>query len=351
MSEAPEIPAKMKKMVVAKGGATVKECQLEIQEVDVPKPGPNDILVKVVAAAVNPSDYGSWKSAEPQVAMGKEGAGIVVALGGGLVTKRVKMGQKVGIVGLKQNQGTYSEYVVVSAVDGFFPLPDDLPVEDAASFLVNPYTVIGIMDTAKSAGSKALVHTAAASQLGLMMNKIANDKSLSNGVEIINVVRREEQVKILQELGAKHIINSSEDDWTVKLQQKVEELHCTVGFDAVAGSSSGHILAALPPAGTLYVYGGLAGDCSGINASDLIYKQKQIKGFFLMAWIQHGGMLMTVPRMMAAGRKVNAGLGKGGWSSSQFKDVTLDKMQDELVKQLEGSATGSKLRIRFDTTV
>lgn len=343
-----EIPTKMKKMVVSEGGATVKDCKLEIIEVDVPKPSTNEVLVKVIAAAVNPSDYGGWKKAKETEAIGKEGAGIVVALGGSLVTKRFKIGQKVGLIGLKNNQGTYSEYVTVLATEGPLPLPEDLPVEDAASFFVNPYTAVGIMDTAKSLGSKALVHTAAASQLGQMMVKMSNDKALTNGVEIINVVRREEQVKLLQELGAKHIVNSSDEDWKETLKQKIEELNCTVAFDAVAGSSSGDILSVLPSKGTLYVYGALAGNCSGIDPTDLIYRHKQVKGFLLPSWIQYGGMLMMIPRMMSTGKKVNAGLAKGGWSASQFKDVTLDTMQGDLVTLLEEKATGIKLRIRFD---
>ena len=343
------IPTHMKKLVVVERGATVEACKIELQsEIPVPTPGPNEVLVKVVAAAVNPSDYGGWTQAEPMDAMGKEGCGIVVATGGGLMTKRVPVGTHVGIVGLKHNQGTYAEYVTASASDGVYPLPDTVEVEDAASFFVNPYTVLAIMDTAKSLGSRALVHTAAASQLGQMMVKLSQDAKLTNGVEIINVVRRAEQVKLLEELGAKHIVNSSEEHWKTTLQQKVDELHCTVAFDAAAGSTSGDILSTLPKGGTLFVYGGLAGACGGISPRDLIYRKKQVKGFLMPDWIASGGMIMTVPRMMAAGRKVNAGLAKGGWAESQFKDITIDKVQDEVVKLLKGSATGIKLRIRFD---
>lgn len=343
-----DIPTKMKKMIIVEKGSTVKDCKIEIlTDADVPTPGPNEILVKVIAAAVNPSDYGSWTTAEPKDAMGNEGCGIVVSTGGGLMTRRVTIGQKVGIIGAKNNQGTYSEYVTVSATDGLFPLPVEVPVEDCASFFVNPYTVLGIMDTAKSMGSKALIHTAAASQLGQMMNKLANSPT-SNGVEIINVVRRQEQVTILEKLGAKHIVNSAEDNWKATLKAKVEALNCTVGFDAVAGSTSGDILGCLPSKGTLFVYGGLAGACTGIGPMELIYKQKQVKGFLLPNWIANGGLMMTVPRMIGAGRKVNAGLGPGGWAVTQFKDIALDNVQDECVKLLEGSATGIKLRVRFD---
>jgi NADPH:quinone reductase len=261
----------------------------------------------------------------------------------------VSIGQKVGVVGLKKNQGTFSEYVVASATDGIFPMPNDLPVEDAASFFVNPYTVLGIMDTAQQAGSKALVHTAAASQVGQMMVKLSNNAELTNGVELINVVRRLEQVKLLEELGAKHIINSSDEDWKDQLKSKINELECTVAFDAVAGSTSGDVLSCLPKGGTLYVYGALSGLCRDISPQHLIYFKKQIKGFFLATWVTSGGLLYTVPRMIMAGRKVNAGLlSPDGWAGSQFKDVPLEKVQEECAALLESSATGIKLRVRFD---
>ncbi|KAL3936808.1 MAG: hypothetical protein SGARI_002399 [Bacillariaceae sp.] len=343
------IPEKMKRLVVVEGGDSIKACKIEVQEVDVPKPKSGELLVKMVAAVVNPSDYGKWKAPSgPNMAMGIEGSGIVVASGGGLMSYRASIGQKVGVVGLKNDQGTYSEYVTVSSTDGYFPLPDDLPVEDAAGFFVNPYTVLGIMDTAKQTGSKALVHTAAASQLGQMMNKLAADEALSNGMEIINVVRREEQAKLLEELGAKHIINSSQDDWKAQLKSKMKELECTVAFDAVAGPMSGDLMDCLPFKGSMWVYGVLSGNMSGVDPLDLIYRQKQIKGFFLSSWVKGGGMLSMISRMSSAGKTVNSGLAQGGWSSSQFKDVSMEDAQKECVALLEGSATGAKLRVRLD---
>ncbi|KAG7374393.1 alcohol dehydrogenase [Nitzschia inconspicua] len=321
MSSTPEIPEKMKQMVVLEGGSTVKECKLEIREVDVPKPQSHEVLVKMVAAAVNPSDYGSWKTAKKNddgIAIGNEGSGIVVAIGSGLLTKaRVSIGQKVGVVGPKNNQGTYSD------LGNYGHGQNNTQFQS-----LGPY--------------------GAASQLGQMMVKLSNNSELTNGVEIINVVRRAEQVKLLQELGAKHIINSSDSDWKDQLQTKIKELECTVAFDAVAGSSSGDILSCLPNGGTLYVYGGLAGSCRDIDPMDLIYRRKDVKGFFLKSWVTSGGLLYTILRMAMAGRKVNAGLGKDGWASSQFKDVSLEKMQEECARLLDSGATGIKLRVRFD---
>lgn len=346
------IPTTMKRLVVTAPGKDVASCKIEIQaDAPVPRPASGEVLIKVAAAAINPSDYSSWYRCKPEhcpVPMGKEGCGTVVSTGGGLSTLPIKIGTKVGfIVQSNPKQGAYSEYVAVTVVGGVFPMPQDLPVENAASFFVNPYTAIGILDTAKKESSKALVHTAAASQLGQMIVKLAP----SEGVEVINVVRREEQAELLRKIGAKHVVvtgGSDEETWKAELKSKVDELGATVAFDAVAGKSTGDMMDALPKRGTVYVYGGLSGRVENVDPMALIYHEKKIKGFLLTNWIKQGGMLSMGPRMYAASGKVNAGLKEGGWSASQFEDTTLDKAHADIVKLIDGSSTGQKLRIRFD---
>ena len=117
MSE--EIPNTMKRLVVMAPGETVASCKIEVQEVPVPKPTSNQVLIKVVAAAVNPSDYGVWTRCRPEqcpLEMGKEGSGIVVATGGGFSTYACPVGSKVGFINLKNKQGSYSEFVVADAI-------------------------------------------------------------------------------------------------------------------------------------------------------------------------------------------------------------------------------------------
>lgn len=343
-----EIPTTMKRLVVTAPGEDVAKCKIEIEEVPVPVPSSGEVLIKVAAAAINPSDYGSWFRCKPEqcpFAMGSEGSGVVVATGGGIAPYACSVGSKVGFVGLKNKQGAYSEYVVVSAVSGAFSLPADLPVEDAASFFVNPYTALALFDTARSEGAKAIVHTAAASQLGQMMVKLAP----SEGIEVINVVRRAEQAELLEKLGAKHVVVTGGDDsWKEKLASKIEELGATVAFDAVAGRSTGDLLDVIPKKGTVYVYGGLAGKVENIDPLALIYHEKKVKGFLLNLWISQGGPLFMLPRMIKASRKVNSGLKEGGWSSTQFKDTTLENAQSDISTLLESSITGQKLRIRLD---
>mmetsp|Transcript_13069 Transcript_13069/g.28338 ORF Transcript_13069/g.28338 Transcript_13069/m.28338 type:complete len:349 (-) Transcript_13069:207-1253(-) len=348
MTSTEEIPTTMKRLVVSAPGKDVASCKIEVSEVPVPEPSSGEVLIKVVAAPINPSDYGEWFRSSPDkypLPMGKEGCGIVVSIGGVTPRLRFSVGSKVGFIGLKGGQGSYSEYVAIAAT-GCFAMPDDMPIEDCASFFVNPYTALAILDTAKQQGSPAIVHTAAASQLGQMMVKVAP----SEDVEVINVVRREEQAELLRELGAEHVVVTGGDEakWKEELKDKVKQLGATCAFDAVSGSMTGNLLGVMPPNGTVYTYGGLAGLAGNINPMDLIYRHKKLKGFLVADWIQDGGMLRMIPRMLSASRKVNDGLKSPGWSSTQFMDTTLEKAHDDIVKLLASSITGKKLRIRFD---
>ena len=353
-----EIPTTMKRLIAAEPGEDVTSCKIQIETVPVPKPASGEVLIKVAAAAVNPSDYGEWYRSNPgryPFPIGNEGCGVVVATGDFLASLRFSVGSKVGFTGPKKGQGFYSEYATMP-VTGCFPMPEDVPIEDCASFFVNPYTAIGILDTVKNKDkSPAFVHTAAASQLGQMIVKLAP----SENIEVINVVRREDQAVILRELGAKHIVvtgssSSSSSDkegdlkWKDELKAKIKLLSATCAFDAVSGRMAGDLLDVLPSGGTLYTYGALGGLASNINAMHLIYRQKKMKGFYLPAWIREGGIFSMVPRMLAASGKVNSGLKAPGWSSSTFMDTTLDKAHEDIVKLLGSSITGKKLRLRFD---
>ena len=134
--------------------------------------------------------------------MGNEGCGTVVASGGGLTALFASVGTKVGVANIGKGQGSYSEYITVKAAEACFPMPDSLDVAAAASFFVNPYTVVGILDTTTQIGSPGLVHTAAASQVGQMLVKLCKQRK----VPLINVVRREAQAEKLRSLGAEHIV-------------------------------------------------------------------------------------------------------------------------------------------------
>jgi len=354
-----EIPETQKAFYVLEKNTDLQEVKVEVKtDVAVPKPKSGEVLIRVVAAPVNPSDFGVWtrpsasgKDDVPMVA-GTEGSGIVIASGGGFVANRM-VGKNVGFVKPK-NGGSYQQYVIVDAMTGVFPLSEGVKCEDAASHFVNPYTVCGFIDTLRKRHTGpleniGLVHTAAASQLGQMLVKLAKEENIT----LINVVRREDQATVLKDIGAAYIINSSEDGWETSLRTMMKDLKINVIFDAISGDMSGTLLNLLPNGGTLFAYGKLSGStCNGIQFTDLSYKNKKFEGFLLTNWLlEHGQGLLTMQRINAATKKVHRGLSKpDGWSSSKYQDCNIDNMFEMLLENMKStsSVTGRKLRIRFD---
>lgn len=343
------VPATMKRLVLTTPDSDPTKAKLAIEVVPVPTPGKGEVLIRVVATPVNPSDYGIWTRTPQEncpLPMGKEGSGIVVASGGGLGSPAI--GTKVGFGIQTAGQGSWSEYVVVNSMRAVFPMPVSLAIEDAASFFVNPFTAVGIIDTArKVTANNTFVHMAAASSMGQMMVKLAK---VSGDVTIICVVRREEQAELLRGVGAKHVVVTGKTDaWKSEITKLMKELKCTCVFDPIGGNSTGQMLSLLPNKGKIFVYGGLSGPVAGVEVTDLIYNQKQIHGWWLTEWITGGGVVQTLARLRSTTSKVTAGLA-GGWSSSTFADTTLETMHGDFIKQQAAGATGTKMRIRFDTS-
>ncbi|KAJ8614058.1 hypothetical protein CTAYLR_005855 [Chrysophaeum taylorii] len=342
-------------MLISPGEEDVEDAKIEVRETTMPGSLKMDeVLIKVAAAPVNPSDYGAWvrpASGEwKPKAIGNEGAGTVVRVGSNIAcaVAGVKVGSKVGFTGLRSDQGSYGEYVV-APLSTTFVMDDSLPVEDAASFFVNPFTAVGILDTvaSKHSSARAFVHTAAASQLGQMLVKLVTE------VELINVVRSEKQAELLRELGAKHVVivedaNDDADPGLPKLRELVDALGATVAFDAVAGAMTGKLVTFLPPKSTVYVYGRLDGDIKGVAPIDLIYRGKKLAGWYLRSYLTGDGVLATARRMSVAAAKVRAGLGRGGWCASTFADCTMATFWTTFLDIRNSTGfTDRKLRIRF----
>merc|ERR1712029_775367 len=129
----------------------------------------------------------------------------------------------------------------------------------------------------------------------------------------------------------------------------LKELEATVAFDAVAGRSTGDMLEVVPKGGTVFLYGGLVGYATNIDPADIIYQEKQLKGFLLFSLLKSGNFNIMMARMQSTTLKVCAGLDEGGWSSSQFLDTTLENAYLDLMKLFKGNSTGKKLRIRIGT--
>jgi len=346
------LPEKMKRLVVLEtpdnfeGFNDFKEFKVRVEQVPLPSPGPGEVLVKMVAAAVNPSDEGDLSEAAkgkggslPRV-FGREGSGVVVASGGGFMAGGM-LGKKVGVCDLKA--GTWQEYICMPAKPpGTCVLDQSLPVETAASFFVNPLTAVGIFDVAKRKGSPAFIHTVGNSQLGQMMVKHAAEQ----GCTIVNMVRKEEGAELLRSLGAEHVVVTSKAGWKEELKELISKLNISVAFDAIAGEMTGTIMELLPNGSTTINYGGLASrQVNGLPVVDMIYGDKKFEAFYLKSWLLDGGMIRTILRVRKGFKLTMPALGEGGWAETHFEDCSLEEMW---AKMCRSQSRAKKLRIRMD---
>jgi NADPH:quinone reductase len=265
---------------------------IAVAEVPVPRPGPGEVLVRVFASPINPSDlmfirglYG-FKKPLPAVP-GFEGSGTVVEAGTGMMPRFLK-GRRVACAAAdpKVTGGMWAEYVVTST-QLCIPLRKDVDLEQGATLLINPMTAWGLMHEARRGKHRAVVQTAAASALGRMIVRLG--KRLS--VPIINVVRRAEQVELLRGLGAEYVVNSSEPEFDKQLRELCHQLGASIGFDAVAGEMSAIVLRAQPRGSRLLVYGALSLQPSQADPASLIFEGKRLEGFWLNAWLRSRTLL------------------------------------------------------------
>ncbi len=229
---------------------------VEVVDTEFAEPTGNQVLVKMEAAPINPSDLAILTSAadfenaeftpgkfvasmpEPfnsaqkgrhglRMPAGNEGAGTVVAAGDGELAQSL-MGQRVACV-----PGTaYSQYCIAEAMM-CLPL-GDLSSEQGASAFVNPMTALGFVETARMENQGAIIHTAAASNLGQTLVKIC----LEDDMPLVNIVRKQEHVELLSELGATYIVNSSADDFPAQLRAAISETGAYCGFDPIGGGQA-----------------------------------------------------------------------------------------------------------------
>eukprot|EP00919_Chromeraceae_sp_WS-2016_P054537 GHVR01129616.1.p1 GENE.GHVR01129616.1~~GHVR01129616.1.p1 ORF type:complete len:345 (-),score=87.58 GHVR01129616.1:288-1322(-) len=305
------LPEKYKRLSQVEHIGNIKHGKLnecfKVEEVPMPVLKYNEVLVKVDAAPINPSDvffmkgvYGEEPPSLPHP-VGLEGCGVVVATGGGYFTWG-KTGKRVAFV--ISSGGSYGEYVVVNAKT-CITLGDDVTPEVGASSIVNPLTCISMFDIIKTKKLKYVVHTAAASALGRMMIRMG----ISRGVSVVCVVRRKEQVDICKSEGALHVFNTSDDTFKEEFTTFVRTHGVKFGFDAVGGELTGTILNAMPGGSTVLVYGALSSEpCSNINPSDLIFKNKTLGGYWLTKDIETKSMMTMLGWISTVQKQIKSNL-------------------------------------------
>jgi len=269
-----------------------KPGSLIVAEVPVPRPGPGEVLVKVFASPVNPSDLmfttGNYGFKKPLPATpGFEGSGTVVETGSGMMAGFMR-GRRVACAAAdaKSTGGMWAEYIVTSA-RFCVPLSKKVEMEQAATMLVNPLTAWALVDEARRGRHSAAVQTAAASALGRMVVRLGQ----KFGLPVINVVRRPEQVELLRGMGTEHVLNSSEAGFDDALRKKCHKLGATISFEAVAGQMSRRVLRAQPQGSRMLVYGGLSLKDVEVETGSLIFEGKRVEGFWLSAWLRGRNIL------------------------------------------------------------
>jgi NADPH:quinone reductase-like Zn-dependent oxidoreductase len=330
---------------------------LEVAQSTFPVPTGNQVLVKMEAAPINPSDLAILTSAadfenaqytpgkvvaqmpEPflsgqkgrhgqRLPAGNEGAGTVIATGEGEMAKAL-MGQRVACV----PGSAFAQYAIAEAMM-CLPLGDHTAKTGASSF-VNPMTALGFVETARAEGHTAIVHLAAASNLGQMLNRIC----IEDGMSLVNIVRNEAHVALLKSQGAEYVVNSSAPTYMADLRAAIEATGAFLGFDPIGGGqASDGVLKAMEQVAAsqmgefsrygsnqqkkMYIYGRL--DLSPTILTPSYGLQWSIAGWLLTPFLQRAGM-ETVMRMRS---RVQANL-TTTFASAYKAEVTLEGMLEK----------------------
>jgi len=255
---------------------------LRVEDVTRPQPGPGEVFVRVAASPINPSDLafleGNYSPRPPlPTRAGLEGSGTVIGVGPGAMGRYLS-DKRVAFVAGGKGGGAWAEHVVVPNRLAL-PLNDDVSLEAGAMSVVNPLTALAFLEIAEAGKHKSVVNTAAAGALGRMVDRVLT----SAGIRVINVVRRPDQVEALSE--AVVVLDSSSSDFDKDLKAVCQAHKANLAFDAVGGVLTRRLLAAMPGAATVMVYGGLGQQPAQANIGDLVFSGKTVTGFWLTRWL------------------------------------------------------------------
>jgi NADPH:quinone reductase len=313
------------------------EGKLLIKEVPVPHPGNGEVLVRILAAPVNPSDIARIKrfpdTKEKAVFNpGFEGSGLVVATGKGI--SRFFTGRMVACSSHYNTSGTWAEYMVTKATL-CFPIGNKISPEQGAMALVNPLTAIGFFDIIRNEHHKALINNAAASSLGRMIELIGQTR----GIPVINMVRNNDQVQMLTQAGSKHVLDSSDPGFISKLAAKAEELKATILFDSVCSPILGNIIESLPKGSSVVIYGNLSGEENiYVNPRSLIDNNIKISGFYLGDVAKANGMIRNITNLLKVRKMLSSNL------TIRIQDrFPLEKINEAIEKYTSNMSLGKVL--------
>ncbi len=333
-----KLPARMKALLLKEDGFSTDMRNLanltdvdpfvKLGEIDVPKPGPGQVLIRVKMAAVNPSDtiyirgfYGQpRKIGQPA---GFEGVGHVVS-GQGFMARYLR-GKRVAFAASPMGSGSWAQYAVTEAA-ACIALRKDVRDEDGAALIVNPLTAAAMVDMVPAAG--AFIVTAAASQLGKLMAAMA----VQTGRRMIAVARRDAPLQVLKKQGAVAVLNEKSKSFKSDLAEVITREKPRVLLDAVGGAVTARIFHAMPNGAKLINYGKLTDEPFTIaETGQFIFMGKTIEGFWLVNWMRKTPLL----RKLAAIRAVQARFASGVWKTDVTAQIPLDRVTQDMSGALE----------------
>jgi len=314
-----------------------KNPSLSVEKIPDPTLKPGQVLVKMAAAPINPSDliflrnqYGVKKKLP--VVPGFEGSGTVVASNAGFYGRWL-VGKRVACRAPEDGNGTWAEYMATDS-KGVVPLIKEVTLEQGASLLVNPLTAWALLTLAKKEKHRGFVQTAAASALGQMMERLSRRWRMVS----INIVRRREQVERLKKDGAVHVLDSSAPGFEEQLHVLSERYKIRLAFDAVGGDLTSRVASAMPPGSKVIVYGALAGENCQMSPLSLIFEDKKMEGFWLSQWVKKLGFWRKMSMAYGAQKLLSSDL-----STHIQARYPLEKVEDAIALYKEKRTEGKIL--------
>ncbi len=353
--------------------------ELSLATIDVPDPASDEVVVRIEASPINPSDLGLLfgpadmaqakamgtpddpvvtapipenllrgvsARLDQSLPVGNEGAGVVVAAGDSEAAQALQ-GKTVGVIG----GAMYSEYRAIKVAQ-CLPLPEGVTPAEGASCFVNPLTALGMVETLRAEGHSALVHTAAASNLGQMLNRLC----IQDGIDLVNVVRRPEQVGLIRANGGKHVVDSSAPSFMEDLIAAITVTGATLAFDATGGGRLASQILTAMEAGLnanakeyerygstthkqVYVYGGL--DRSPTELTRGFGMAWGIGGWLLTAFLQKIGFEAGLKLRERVAAEI-----KTTFASGYTQEISLEQALDlDTIAAYGRQATGGKYLI------
>lgn len=307
---------------------------LTVRDIPTPRPGRGEVLVRMLASSVNPSDLmyvrGNY-TVPPKLPAtpGFEGVGVVESSGGGLLGRFLK-GRRVVV--MNDRTGNWAEYAVASARQ-CIPVPSQLSDEQAATFFVNPATALAITrHVLDIAAGEWLLQTAAGSALGKMVIRLGKE----SGFRTINVVRRREQVEELKRLGADHVLCEADGPLPEQLKKLVPD-GMRYAMDPVGGATGSQAVQCLAPGGRLIVYGSLSDESLSIHPRFLI-EGRTVQGFWLGRWAKS----RSLPQKLRLIRQIRSLIRSGVLTSDVAATYPLERVT-EAVRNAAAPAKGGKV--------